>query len=78
MSVFKAVWRKSWLLGATLTSKGGSLHVDIKPMPWDPVERGSSHRGVNKWKVAGKPQDRAGALLETGRLSEPLAYGMRP
>ena len=51
-SVFKAVWRESWLLGATLTSKGESLHVDIKPMPWGPWRSGgllTEEPMIGKW-----------------------------
>jgi hypothetical protein len=54
-SVFKAVWRENWLLGATLTSKGGPLHVDIKPMPWAPAGVGSYHRGIDEWKPVTVP-----------------------
>lgn len=51
---------ESWLLGATLTSKWGSLHVDIKPMLWAPAGVGSYHRRINELRVMGTPQDWAG------------------
>lgn len=59
-AVFKAVWRESWLLGATLTSEGESRHVDIKPMPWGPWRSGV-HPQRSPWhKVAEKSLDSAG------------------
>lgn len=76
-SVFKAVLRESWLLGATLTSEGESLCVWIKKKqsPGDPVGVGCSHRGANERKVAKEALDCAGCLL--GWLAGYWSHSMR-
>lgn len=77
-SVFKAFWRESWLLGATLTSEGESLRVDIKPVPWGPWRSGVLLQR-SPCKERGWEASRPGnTLLVTSRLQESPAWGRRP
>lgn len=70
---------ESWLLGATLTSKWGSLHVDIKPMSWAPAGVGSYHRRIDEFESDGDtPGLGRSPLFENSELSWPLAYDMKP
>lgn len=58
----------SWLLGATVTSKGRSLRVDKNQCPGLSGRVGLLHRGIDEWKMAEIHQDSADCpVLVTSR-----------